>query len=238
MEQWTSLQLKNMRSQEFTLLLTLLIVLLAIWGLLELSDQVLEGEMLTYDERLMLAAQQLYSESPHAFSEAMRDITSLGSTSVLIIIVTCVSGFLALQKKYRFSLLSLITSGSGVLLMVLLKNLFDRQRPDIIPHMVEVTTQSYPSGHTMMSAVVYLTLATMVAFLQQKKRTKIYSISMALLVTFLVGFSRIYLGVHYPSDVFAGWAFGLAWASFCWLVVKLTGWLDLAPVKKETKSSG
>lgn len=232
-----SFSIKEWRFEEITLLLSLLAALLGVWGFLELSDEVLEGEILTYDERIMLAARELNSDGHHFFNEAMRDITALGSTSVLIIILLCVSGFLALQKKYRFSLLSLITSGTGVALVVLLKNIFDRARPDVIPHLVEVTSQSYPSGHTMMSAVVYLTLATMVAFLQKKKRTKIFSISMALLITFLVGCSRIYLGVHYPSDVFAGWAVGLAWASLCWLAVKLTGWLDLAAVQKEAASS-
>lgn len=215
---------KNIKAEEITILLSLLVVVLGLWGFLELTDEVLEGEILNYDERLM-AALQPSGGGPHWLAEAMRDITALGSTAVLVLILISVSGFLALLKKYRFALLNLLTAGSGVLLVIVLKNTLNRQRPDVVPHLVEVSTQSYPSGHTMMSAVVYLTLATMVAFQQDQKRTKIFSIVMALVLTFLVGYSRIFLGVHYPSDVFAGWAVGLAWASFCWLAVKWTGWI-------------
>lgn len=224
-------------SGEITILLALLVILLGLWGFLELTDEVLEGEIMGYDERVMtLLRMEGEPAGPAWLPKAMRDITSLGSTAVLLIVLTSVSGFLTLQRKYRSALLTLITAGTGVLMVIGLKNWLSRDRPDIISHMVEVTTQSYPSGHAMMSAVVYLTLATMVALLQDRRRTKIYSIGMALLVTFLIGSSRVYLGVHYPSDVFAGWSIGLVWASLSWLVVKITGWSDLMNVEEESGS--
>ncbi len=229
-----SFYIEYIKAREITVLLSLLAIVLGIWGFLELTDEVLKGEVLGYDEWIMSVLREDGNPAgPIWLPEVMRDITSLGSTAVLIIVIASVSGFLALQKKHRSALLIIITSGTGVLVVIALKSFLARERPDIIPHLVEVTSLSYPSGHAMMSAVVYLTLASMIALIQEHRRTKIYSIGMALLFTFLVGSSRVYMGVHYPSDVLAGWSMGLAWASLCWLVVKLTGWSDLLPVEDE-----
>lgn len=235
MKSWPSFFLKNIKAGEITILLSLLACVLGLWGFLELTDEILENEIFGYDEWLLNSLRRGGNPvGPPWMPEVMRDITSLGSTAVLVIVLASVSGFLALQKKFRSALLTIITAGSGVLVVIALKYFLARERPDIITHMVEVTSLSYPSGHAMMSAVVYLTLASMVALLQDHRRTKIYSIVMALLLTFLIGSSRVYLGVHYPSDVLAGWSMGLAWASLCWLVVRFTGWSDLLPVEDES----
>jgi undecaprenyl-diphosphatase len=101
-----------------------------------------------------------------------------------------------------------------------LKHLFGRERPDIILHMVMVHTPSFPSGHAMLSAVIYLTLGALLAQVVQRRASRIYFLTVAMVLTFLIGLSRIYLGVHYPTDVLAGWAVGLAWALFCWLVAR------------------
>jgi undecaprenyl-diphosphatase len=79
---------------------------------------------------------------------------------------------------------------------------------------------SFPSGHSMLSAVIYPTLGTLLARLVPRKRLKIYFMLVALTLSFLIGISRIYLRVHYPTDVLAGWAAGLAWAAFCWTIAK------------------
>jgi len=88
----------------------------------------------------------------------------------------------------------------------------------VVPHLREVSTPSFPSGHAMLSAIVYLTLGIFLMQIVRGRVTKLYCLLWALFLTFLVGISRIYLGVHYPTDVLAGWMAGLVWASICWVV--------------------
>jgi len=99
-----------------------------------------------------------------------------------------------------------------------LKGFYDRPRPDLVPHMTQVDSPSFPSGHAQESAVIYFTLAAMLARLVEPRRLKLYFLGLAALFSFLVGMSRVYLGVHYPSDVLAGWMAGLAWAVLLWTV--------------------
>ena len=104
-----------------------------------------------------------------------------------------------------------------MLLSLALKALFDRPRPTSCPTWCEVSSSSFPSGHSMNSAIVYLTLGALLARLVRPVAMKLYILAVALLVSFLVGISRVYLGVHYPSDVLAGWSLGLSWAVLWWL---------------------
>jgi undecaprenyl-diphosphatase len=110
-----------------------------------------------------------------------------------------------------------------VLLSTVLKDLFGRPRPTVVPHLFYVSSASFPSGHSMLSAVVYLTLGSLLARLVEQRRLKVYFLSVALLLSFLVGVSRVYMGVHYPTDVLAGWSAGLAWGLLCDLVAR---WLQ------------
>ncbi|TIO49667.1 MAG: phosphatase PAP2 family protein, partial [Mesorhizobium sp.] len=97
----------------------------------------------------------------------------------------------------------------------------DRPRPDLVSHLVNETSLSFPSGHAMLSAVTYLTLGSLAARFLPNRRTKIFVLGLAVLTTVLVGTSRVYLGVHWPSDVLAGWCAGFAWAMLCWLAARL-----------------
>jgi undecaprenyl-diphosphatase len=108
--------------------------------------------------------------------------------------------------------------GGGELVSTVLKLFYHRPRPDLVPHGMEVFTASFPSGHAMMSAIAYLTLAILMARVDRNPRVKALVLSLGVSITLLVGISRIYLGVHWPSDVVAGWCVGAAWASLCWFV--------------------
>ncbi len=103
----------------------------------------------------------------------------------------------------------------GVLISNLLKFGFDRPRPDI-EHATRVFTASFPSGHATLSAVTFLTLGALLTRVNSGHAAKLYFLMSAVFLTIIVGLSRVYLGVHYPSDVLAGWCVGSAWAVLCW----------------------
>jgi undecaprenyl-diphosphatase len=128
---------------------------------------------------------------------------------------------MAHQRMAAFWVLAAV--GGGVLLSNLLKFTFERPRPGLVPHAVRVFTTSFPSGHATLSAITYLTLGALLASLHDSVRFKVYFLSLAILLTIAVGISRIYLGVHYPTDVLAGWCIGAAWAAFCWTIFR---WLQ------------
>lgn len=186
------------------------------------ADQVFAGRTHAFDEQVMLLLRSPEDRSqplgPRWLQEMMRDYTGLGSTGVLLVLVGIVAGFLALIGKRGSAVLVVALTATGVALANLAKLGFERPRPDLVPHAVAVHSLSFPSQHALMSAVVYLTLGALIARTQERRNIKIYVMSVAMLLTALVGISRVYLGVHWPTDVLAGWALGAAWASLCWLI--------------------
>jgi len=108
----------------------------------------------------------------------------------------------------------------GQLIGTILKDLFQRPRPDLVPFSAYASGASFPSGHTLMSAVTYLTLGALLARSQERKRVKAYLLLVAIFLTFAVGVTRVYLGVHWPTDVLAGWTAGAVWALICWLTAR------------------
>jgi undecaprenyl-diphosphatase len=164
------------------------------------------------------------------FEEAVRDITALGSFAVLSLVALATVGFLIAGKKYAEAGMMAFAAIGGQVLSEVLKAYFDRPRPDFVAHIVETTSASFPSGHAMMSAAIYLSIGAMLARIQTKRRLKTYIHVTALLLTLLVGASRVYLGVHYPTDVLGGWCLGAAWAILCWsMLAWLTRSKDDAP---------
>lgn len=156
------------------------------------------------------------------FEEAVRDITALGSFAVLTLVTIAAVGFLVALKRYAEAGMIAFVAIGGHALSETLKAFFDRPRPDLVAHMMETTSASFPSGHAMMSAAIYLTLGAMLARVQPTRRLKTYIHAVAVLITLLVGASRVYLGVHWPTDVLAGWCLGAAWAILCWSALWLT----------------
>jgi undecaprenyl-diphosphatase len=139
---------------------------------------------------------------------------------VLTILSLASAGFLVLQRKRHLGAYLLAAVAGGTIVSTLLKWGFDRPRPDLVPHGSLVYTSSFPSGHSMLSAVVFLTLGALLASGQTNLRLRAYLIGLAVFLTVLVGVSRVYLGVHWPTDVFAGWTAGAAWALACWALAE------------------
>jgi undecaprenyl-diphosphatase len=215
-------------SQVPRILIPLALLALAAWGFIGLADEVMEGETHGFDEAVILAFRAAGDVGdplgPPWFEDAMRDVTALGSAPVLVIAVLAVAGFLALSRNWGLALFTVAASLGGLALSSALKYLIDRPRPELVPREALTFTSSFPSGHSMMAAVVYLTLAALVVRLMEKKRLKGYALAVALALALLVGLSRVYLGVHWPSDVLAGWAAGAGWAMACWVAAR---WLKL-----------
>ncbi|AKJ26986.1 phosphatase PAP2 family protein [Caldimonas brevitalea] len=189
---------------------------------LVLAEAVVEGEPLAIDRALLLALRNPADPTdplgPWWVELMMRDITALGSTAVLALLALSTLGYLLLLRKWGTALIVLCSVAGGAGASHVLKLLVQRPRPDLVPHGVPVLTLSFPSGHATSSAVVFLTLGALLASLQSSRKAAVYILASAASITALVGLSRVYLGVHWPSDVLAGWALGAGWAAACLMV--------------------
>lgn len=210
--------------EELLLLLTLAVSAALVLGFVGIADEVLEGETRVLDEAVLQALRGPDDNpiGPGWFTEAIRDLTALGSFSVLGLMVAAVLGYLLLTGKRVIALLVLVSVIGGTLVSSILKELFSRPRPSLA-HAAEVFTASFPSGHALISTVTYLTLGVLLARVQASARLRVYIIAIAVLLALVIGLSRLYLGVHYPTDVLAGWCLGAAWAGLCLVVA---AWLQ------------
>lgn len=197
-------------------------IALALLAFIEITGEVTEGEgeVRWFDEGLLLALRTSDPADPigpHWVEMSVMDITALGGFAVLALLTLFAIGFLGVQRKWLDAAMLLIATIGGTLISEGLKVGFARPRPDLVAHVVETTSMSFPSGHAMLSAVTYLTLGALLARTQKDIHLRGYIIGAAIVLTLLIGLSRVYLGVHWPTDVLAGWCLGAAWALICWI---------------------
>lgn len=208
---------------DLVMVVVLACVVVGVWVVAELADEVTEGTMQDLDEWVVRSLRSpedpRHSIGPAWFEAMWTDLTALGSSSVLMLVTVGCAGYLLMRRRYRTFVVLAVVIGGGVALTFGMKAFFARPRPEFASNLPYIVTASFPSGHSMLSAVVYMTLAVLLARTSSEFRFKVYFISLGLIVTLLVGFSRVYLGVHYPTDVLAGWGAGLTWAALCWLVI-------------------
>ena len=210
-------------SREIKILLNLFILVTALLVFTYVAKEVVSGESKGFDEMTLNYLRhdgKIMEDEQTWLTGMMIDITALGGTTIIFMITAAVVFYLLIQKQYEFMWLILIATIGGAILSFGLKELFVRERPPLIYHLLTVKSLSFPSGHAMMSSVVYLTQGALLAKVQSNKNLRVYILLVAIILVFLIGISRIYFGVHYPTDVLAGWSVGLAWASLCWLAVK------------------
>jgi undecaprenyl-diphosphatase len=232
------------RHANLLVLIVAFLIIGGIWAFVQIADDVVEGDTDHFDK---WAVQALQMEDPDAppggpkvpigpkwLREVGRDMTALGGVAVMFLVTAAVAAYLLMVQKYHAMWLVLIATAGGLLVSSLLKRAFDRPRPDV-DHFAYVYTSSFPSGHSMLSAVVYLTLGSLLTRVVPQRGVKIYLILAALFVTLLVGVSRVYMGVHYPTDVLAGWTAGLVWAMLCWIVARYLQ--KRGKVEKDTESN-
>ncbi|KFB09442.1 phosphatase PAP2 family protein [Nitratireductor basaltis] len=198
---------------------------LGVYGFVAIADEVAEGEMAQIDERLFLLFREADDPGeplgPPWLEETAVEVTAIGGYPLIVLTLAAVVGLFLVTKRYGPALYAVLAVGSGALLTHYLKLYYARPRPDLVDHLDAIHTLSFPSGHAMVTTIAYLTLAALVVRFVDDRRVRIYVLSVAVFVAIIVGLSRIYVGVHWPSDVAAGWALGAAWASLSWLVVQL-----------------
>lgn len=215
----------RLQNVEIKVLITALLVIFSLWIFFVVANAVSAGTTQKLDIRIIEYFRNSADNSPAGptwLPDAMKEITSLGGGTILTIISLVVFFYLRIQKKYHEFYLMLAAVIGGTIISFGLKEMFGRERPDAVFRLVDVASLSFPSGHSMMSAVVYLTLAVLVSRIQKQRKLKIYIIAVAIFLTFIIGMSRVYLGVHYPTDVIGGWTIGIVWAALCWIIVNYT----------------
>lgn len=210
---------------EFVELAALLAVASLGWVFAEIHDVVREGASVGIDERIVQALRDPGDPSsplgPLWLETAMRDATALGGTLVVTLLTVSVSIYLALKGKRGAALFVLVAVAGAALLSTGLKELLGRERPPFVGELAAELTSSFPSGHSTGAAAAYLTLGVLLARFEARHRQKIFLVALAALVTVAVGVSRVYLGVHWPTDVLAGWTLGGGWALLCWTVARV-----------------
>jgi undecaprenyl-diphosphatase len=197
------------RTREPIVLFGLLVIVAGTWGFIERADEVIEGGTGDFDrwavQQFRSTRDPAVSIGPKWTSEVGRDITGLGSVAVLSLFIVTSARLLSVHRAYRTMFVLLVSTMSGIVISLLLKQSFDRPRPDLVPHLIDVYTSSFPSGHSMMSAILYLTLAGAVDPVLKHFWLRFYVLVCAVLLSGLTGMSRVFMGVHYPTDVLAGW---------------------------------
>jgi undecaprenyl-diphosphatase len=212
------------RSHLIVRTVTASLVLSAIALFTALAGQVQSGATRQWDERVLTALRKPDAPAeplgPAWLHGAALDVTALGSPLVLTFFVIASVGFLYFEGQRRVALTAVLTISGGALLSGILKHVFARPRPDIVPHLRDVGGLSFPSGHSMGAAIVYFTLGVMFTKAFKSRRAKAFCLAWAFFLATVVGLSRVFLGVHYPSDVLAGWLAGLGWALACHAVAQ------------------
>jgi undecaprenyl-diphosphatase len=221
LRRWTGLVAPVMEPQ---VLVSLVILAAGLWAFFGLADEIREGEQFRLDRAILLLFRNPADVSdpigPVWLESAVRDVTALGGTVVITIVTLGAAGFLLLSGKRGAALFVIVSIVGAVLLSFTIKAGIERPRPDLFPHGAPVYTASFPSGHATGAAATYLTLGALLARFQAHRRLKIYLLTLAVILTLLIGLSRLYLGVHWPTDVVAGWTLGASWALLCWLVAR------------------
>lgn len=219
---WTLFRIPLRSMLEARTLIALFVSVGALLVFAEFVDRVVEGDTRAFDESVLLAFRDpnnpSHSIGPAWLQIMFRDITPLGGYAVVLLISLAVIGYLLMDGKRGAALWVLVSVSGGAVISNLLKLAIERPRPDLVARLVEVNTSSFPSGHATLAAVTYLTLGALLSRVEAQRRAKVYVLTVAVVLTVLIGVSRIYLGVHWPTDVLAGWCVGAAWAMLCWRI--------------------
>jgi undecaprenyl-diphosphatase len=217
--------LEWLRSQDLRLVATLAVIGGLVFAFIKIGRAVSGQETTGFDEAVLLALRTAPDDpiGPESLTHAFMHISALGSGSVTGIIVLIAVIFFVVSGHWRYAMLMLACSLGTLAGMSLLKNFYERERPTVVTHIDPPGGHSFPSGHSMISAALYMTLAVLIARTMERRRQRVAVVAIGAALMMLIGFTRLYLGVHYPTDVLAGWTAGLLWALICGLIVNRLG---------------
>lgn len=214
----------SLRTIEGRTLVTMMVVVGAVLAFLGLGGEMREGETAGWDGRLLLLLRDPHDPKtllgPGWLQECMRDLTAMGGVTLLTLGIGVAVVVLLYHRKRREALILGGVVICASLVGEVLKALYDRPRPNLVPHGTYFAEASFPSGHTTTSTTGWMTLALVVASLETRTRAKIFPFVIAAVVCVLTGISRVYFGVHWPSDVLAGWILGSGWALAAWALLE------------------
>jgi undecaprenyl-diphosphatase len=233
-------QIARRHRAESRVLVYFLAAVVSLFTLGKAASEIMEGDTLSVDRAILMALRRPGQPDtpigPEWLHRAMVDLTALGGVTVLTLITALVTIYLLVARKPAIALFTASAVALGATASSLLKMFFIRTRPDVVEHLVGTNSSSFPSAHAMNSAIVYLTLAVLLSRAHTSQLVRLYLISVGIGLTLLIGFTRIYLGVHWPSDVAAGWAVGGLWAVGSSLVAK--SFQSRHRIEQATETSG
>jgi undecaprenyl-diphosphatase len=214
-----------LRAKDLRLVAILAAIGALVFAFIKIGRSVSGGGTTGFDEAILLALRDAPDDpiGPPSLTAAVMHISALGSGAVTGLIVLITTLFFAVSKHYRYALLMLACSLGTLAGMALLKEFYERERPTVVTHIDPPGGHSFPSGHSMISAALYMTLAVLIARTLKTRRQRVFVVAMGAIVMMMIGVTRLYLGVHYPTDVLAGWTAGLLWALVCGLIVEWFG---------------
>lgn len=222
---WLAARVPWLRAPELGLTVALALLGALVVAFLLLGSEVAEGETFAFDRAILLAFRAAPDDpiGPPWVEQAVVHLSALGSAAVSTLVTVIAVGFLALAGKRRYALLVAACALGTELWMSLLKHLYGRARPTVVTAIDPLDSLSFPSGHSMIAVALYLTLALLIARTLPTRRLRIFVVATGATLALVIGLSRVYIGVHYPTDVLGGWTVGLAWALTCSLIARWLG---------------
>ena len=221
MRNWLTSRVEWLRSADLRLAAELAVIGALVLTFILIGNAV-GGGIDQLDKNILLAMRDAPDDpwGPHWFEAGMQHLSALGSIAVTGLVAIIAVLFLLVGRKPRLALLVVMCAVGTLIAMAVLKGLYDRPRPTVVTHVESIKSLSFPSGHSMIAAALYLTLAVLVARAMPDRRLRRFTVAIGATIAMLVGVTRMYLGVHYPSDVLGGWTVGVTWALVCGVVAR------------------
>jgi undecaprenyl-diphosphatase len=211
-----------LRARDLRVLFELFAIAALVLIFLKIAHEVNEDGTQWFDHGILLGLRDAPDDpiGGPGVEAAVMHLSGLGSGAVTGLVCVISVTFLCLAGRWRYAALVVACAVGTLLVMLMLKGLYDRPRPSIVTAIDPPGDESFPSGHSMISSALYLTLGTLLARAMPRRRLRVFVVATGAFLALMIGVSRLYLGVHYPTDVLAGWTVGCGWALVCGIAAR------------------